>query len=119
MQRFALAMSGLVVERRTVGHAPSVRGRDEHTIEVQLPEGIRRRHKSGIAAWGLDQTRQPQLGVAKRSGFSVTTERMRGDTYVVCLAFPPPYILLARWKVNGRDLRPSSVFPTSCDSVLK
>ena len=35
---------------------------------------------------------------------------------MVCLAFPPPYILLVQWKVNGRDLRPSSVFPTSCDS---
>ena len=95
------------------------REEDEHTIEVQLPEGTRRRHKSGIAAWRLNQTRQPQLGficVAKRSGFSVTTERARGDTYVVCLAFPPPYILLVQWKVNGRDLRPSSVFPTSCDS---
>ena len=42
----------------------------EHTIEVQLPEGVRRRHEAGIAVWGLDQTRRPK--VVKRCGFSVT-----------------------------------------------
>ena len=36
---------------------PAIR---EHTIEVQLPEGVRRRHEAGIAVWGLDQTRRPQ-----------------------------------------------------------
>lgn len=87
----------------------------EHTIEVQLPAGVRRRHRAGISAWGLDQTRQPQLGlvcVMERSGFSVTTERTRGENTtrlqqacVVCLDFPPPYaLLLVRWKVDGRDL---------------
>jgi len=58
------------------------REEDEHTIEVQLPEGVRRRHRAGIAAWGLDQTRKPQLAlvcVVERSGFSVSTERTRGE----------------------------------------
>ena len=32
----------------------------EHTIEVQLPEGVRRLHRAGIAVWVLDQTRRPQ-----------------------------------------------------------
>jgi hypothetical protein len=87
---------------------------DEHKFAVQLPEGVRRRLRVGIVAWRLNQTRQPQLGfacVVERCGFSVTTERMRGEirtlrlACVVCLAFPPPYtILLVQWKVSGRDL---------------
>ena len=35
---------------------------DELTIEVLLPEDVRRRDRAGVVAWGLDQTSQPQLG---------------------------------------------------------
>ena len=28
---------------------------DEHTIEVQLPEGVRHCYRAGIAAWGLER----------------------------------------------------------------
>ena len=58
------------------------REEDEHTIEVQLPQCVRRRLRAGIAVWGLDQTRQPQLGlisVVERSSFSVTTKGKRGE----------------------------------------
>ena len=59
---------------------PRKREGNEHTIAVQLSEGVRRRHRAWIAAWGSDQTRQRILDlvcVVERSGFSVTTERTR------------------------------------------
>ena len=59
MASFGLTRLGLAVERWT----PAIR---EHTIEVQLPESVRRRHSAGIAAWGLVQTRRPQGCAAVR-----------------------------------------------------
>jgi len=90
----------------------------------QLPEGVLSWGGRGIAAWWLDRTRQLQLHfvcVVERSGFSLMTEWMRGETCMlqqacmVYLAFPPPYtILLVQWKVNGHDLQPSLAIPSSC-----
>ena len=94
-----LRIDETLVGSRTVNCAIR-EGRDKHTIKVQLQEGVQHRHRAGIAASGLDQTRQPQLGfvcVVERCGFSLTAERTREGTHmlqqacVVCLAFPPPY----------------------------
>ena len=40
------------------------RAGDKHTIER---EDVRRRHRAGIAAWGLDQASQPQLGMLQQT----------------------------------------------------
>ena len=50
-------------------------------------KGVQRRPRSGIAAWGLDQTRRPQLDfvcVVERCGFSVLSNDRTdegGNTY--------------------------------------
>jgi len=117
VQRFVLAMLGSRwnSELSDTRHQIEREGEQAcgcHTIE----EANFRRvfcHGGGVAAWGLDQTRQPQL-----ERLLITTERTRGETSTLrqaCVVYPPPYaILLVQWKVKGRDLRPSLAVPSSC-----